>query len=569
MAEKKKATRGGKASKAQASVQQAMEQYKEMSVAEFFAKNKELAGFANPVRALYQTIRELVENSLDATDTHGILPTIYISIREVEVYQGTDGKTRKRYNVIVEDNGIGVPPTVMADAFGRVLFSSKYVIRQTRGMYGLGVKAAVLYGQMTAGKPVEVISSTRESNYVYMKKLYIDTRRNEPRIVEEGQWRKSRGWHGTRVSIVLEGDWNRARSRIIEYIKRTAVIAPYAEIIFEDPDGGILYIPRRTEKMPKPPKEAKPHPHGIDIEQMKVIIQTTKARTLETMLVREFQSVGSKTARSFLEEIGLSPDMNPKELLKREKRNVLTMLVDALKTYPKFMAPKSDYLSPIGEELIKIGLQSMFSPEWVDALTRSPRAYQGHPFIVEVGIAYGGGVPVRDEPLLLRYANKIPLLYEEREDVAYKVVNSVNWKIYNVSFPAPLVVLVHIASTKIPYKGVGKESVSDVPELEVEIRNAVQEVARRLRVYLGRKHREEEVKRKIVTISKYIPELARSLAILAKPPSKWSPPRPEEEEKIKLSLVRLVAKNVELPHGTDSDAETVVRKIIESAKIET
>ncbi len=569
MAEKKKTNRGGKAGKAQASVQQAMEQYKEMSVAEFFAKNKELAGFANPVRALYQTIRELVENSLDATDTHGILPTLYISIKEVEVYQGTDGKTRKRYNVIVEDNGIGVPPTVMADAFGRVLFSSKYVIRQTRGMYGLGVKAAVLYGQMTAGKPVEVISSTRESNYVYMKKLYIDTRRNEPRIVEEGQWRKSRAWHGTRVSIVLEGDWNRARSRIIEYIKRTAVIAPYAEIIFEDPEGRILYIPRRTDKMPRPPREAKPHPHGIDIEQMKVIIQTTKARTLETMLVREFQSVGSKTARSFLEEIGLSPYMNPKELLKREKRDVLTMLVDALKTYPKFMAPKSDYLSPIGEDLIKIGLQSMFSPEWVDALTRSPKAYQGHPFIVEVGIAYGGGVPVRDEPLLLRYANKIPLLYEEREDVAYKVVNSINWKIYNINFPAPLVVLVHIASTKIPYKGVGKESVSDVPELELEIRNAVQEVARRLRVYLGRKHREEEVKRKIVTISKYIPELARSLAILAKPPDKWSPPRLEEEEKIKLSLVRLVAKNVELPRGTDSDAETVVRKIIESARIET
>ncbi len=546
--------------------QRSKETYREISVAEFFAKNRELAGFSNPTRALYQTVRELVENALDATDTHSILPVISIRIAYDDELEAKYGNPRKWFRITVEDNGIGVPPTVIANAFGRVLFSSKYVIRQTRGMYGLGVKAAVLYGQMTAGRPVEVVSSMQESDYVYLRRLYIDVSKNEPKIVEKGQWRKKGRWHGTRVTITLEGDWPRARSRIIEYIKRTAVIAPYAEIYFETPDGEIYVFPRLTSKMPAPPKEAKPHPHGIDLDQMKMLIKRSNARTLLQLLSNELQSVGTIMARKFLEEIGLDPNMNPKKL----DNDSLVKLVDSMKSY-RFRAPKSDHLSPIGEELIKIGLKRMFKPEWVDALTRPPRAYQGHSFIVEVGIAYGGGIEARNEPLLLRYANKIPLLYEEREDVTYKVVSGINWKIYRVDFPAPLVVLVHIASTKIPYKGVGKESISEVPEIESEIRIAVQHVARKLRVYLGKKAREAEARRKIITISKYIPEIARSLAILSKPPTKWNQPSEKDEKILVDALVRLVSRNVEVPKvpGLEqSDPEKIVRSVIENIKLE-
>ncbi|WP_131159484.1 DNA topoisomerase VI subunit B [Aeropyrum pernix] len=543
------------------------EKYREMSVAEFFAKNKELAGFANPTRALYQTIRELVENSLDATDAKGILPWIYISIRQIEGSEGRGG--RPRYTVTVEDNGIGVPVTSMAMAFGKVLFSSKYVIRQTRGMYGLGVKAAILYGQMTAGTPVEVYSATKGSQYVYMMKLVIDVQRNEPRILERGEWNKRGSWHGTRVTLSLEGDWSRAKSKILEYIKRTAVIAPYAEIILETPDGEIYYFPRSTRKLPKPPKESKPHPHGVDIEQLKSMLRSTRASTLREFLVKEFQSIGDKTAQDFLEKYGLDPDLKPMELLKKGRDKLLRRLADALMEYP-FRAPKSDYLSPIGSDIIEIGLRRMFNPEWVGAVSRSPKAYRGHPFIVEVGIAYGGGIEARSEPLLLRYANKIPLLYEEREDVSYKVVSSINWRQYNVDFPAPLVVLVHIASTKVPYKGVGKESVSDVPEIEAEIRNAVQEVARRLRLYLSRKAREEEAIRRSVTLAKYIPEVAVSLAYFLRPPSKWQPPKPEEVKKIQEALIKIVARHIELPpvDGKTEDPEAIVRRIVESVELE-
>ncbi len=547
-------------------------EYKHMNVAEFFAKYKNIAGFGNPTRAVFQTIRELVENSLDATDVHGILPRIYIRVEYDKELEGLHGNPKKFLIITVEDNGIGVPPTIMANAFGRVLYSSKYVNKQTRGMYGLGVKAAVLYGQMTTNRPVEVMSSTIASEYVYYKKLYIDIKTNTPVIVEDGQWRKRSGWHGTRVKIHIEGNWQRAKSRVVEYIRRTAIVAPYAEIYFETPEGEVFVFPRLTDKIPPPPKEVKPHPHGVDVEQLKVIIKSTRSRGLASMLATEFQSVGIKTARQFLKEYGFDPDMNPKLLLKSDMRNELVRLVQAMQSYRKFRAPRSDHLSPIGSDLIVLGLRRMFNPEFATAVTRPPRAYSGHSFIVEVGIAYGGGVPIDNEPLLLRYANKIPLLYEDKEGVIYKVVSSINWNTYKVKFPAPLAILVHIASTQVPYKGVGKESISDVPEIEHEIRIALQEAARKLRIFLSRKKRQEEVRRRIINIARFIPEVARSLALLARPPEKWSRPSESEEKKIMEALVKLVSRHIEIPRidgvEEETDPEKIVWSIIKDIKIE-
>jgi len=543
------------------------ERFTEISVAEFFSKNKELAGFSNPTRALYQTVRELVENALDATDSHGILPDIKVHIREVE--PETEDRPA-RYEVTVEDNGIGVPKTVMAQAFGKVLFSSKYVIRQTRGMYGLGVKAVTLYAQTTTGRPVFVVSSQENSEYVYYQKVRIDVKRNEPLVAEDGQFLKRSSWHGTVVSAFVEGDWQRAKPKIIEYIRRTAVVAPYAEIWLVTPENEIYFFPRATKKMPKPPREAKPHPHGVDLEQVKVMLESTKAGNLLDFLKEEFQGIGDKTATEFLRSVGLRSDMSPKTLLRKDRAKELEEFVTKLRTFKGFRGPRSDYLSPIGEELIELGLTRMFKPEWVKAVTRPARAYQGHPFIVEAGIAFGGSIEPQEEPILLRFANKIPLLYEEREDVSYKVVTSVDWSRYGVQEPYQLAVLVHVASTKVPYKGVGKESISDVPELESEIRNAVLEVARSLRLYISRKQREEMVKEKLVTIAKYIPEVARSLAILSLPPEKLDKRYRELEARARELLISSISSSVEMPKidGRRADPRALVEAIIKGVEIE-
>ncbi len=524
-----------------------VEKFKAISPAEFFYRNKEIAGFSNPARALYQSVRELVENALDATDAHGILPDIEIRIDRDKV------KTYV-YRISVKDNGIGIPPQYVPEAFGKVLFSSKYVLRQTRGMFGLGAKMVVLYGQMTVGEPVEVITSPIGSRRIYAFKIMIDIKENKPVILHRASWPKNSDWHGTFVKVAIEGDWGRAKSRIIEYIRRTAIVTPYANITFRTPDGDVYIYRRVTKNMPPPPRETKPHPHGVDLEMLRMMLRSTNAKTLLDFLVMEFQGVGKVTAERFLSRYGFDPGKDPRTLSQAE----IEALYKALREYNEFRAPRSDHLSPIGAELIKIGLQAILQPEFVEAVTRKPVVYEGHPIIVEVGIAFGGAIQPSETPILFRYANKIPLLYDEKTDVAWKVITeNIDWSYYGVQFPAPLAILVHICGTKIPYKGVGKESVADVPVIESEIENGVRHVARALKTYLIKKRKEEELQKKAITLVKYIPEIARSLAVFVSKPNPAT--NGVTQELLESKLFELVKMKIgELPKGISSVRDVVL-----------
>jgi DNA topoisomerase-6 subunit B len=501
------------------------EKFRSISPSEFFYRNKEIAGFANPARALYQSVRELVENALDATDAHGILPDISVSIER-------DSQKISVYRITVKDNGIGIPENVIPDAFGRVLFSSKYILRQTRGLFGLGAKMVILYGQITVGEPAEITSATINSKKVYMYKLQIDIKENKPIVIEKASWPNKTGWHGTIVRVAIEGDWSKSRQKVIEYIRRTAIVTPYANIVLKTPDDEIKVYQRVTNKMPPPPRETKPHPHGVDLEMLKTMISETKVQSLVEFLAEEFQGVGRIIAERFIQSYGFDANVNPKTLSKDD----LEKFVKALKEFNEFRKPRSEHLSPIGAELIKIGLNAILKPEFVDAVTRKPVVYEGHPIVVEVGIAYGGAIEHLEEPQLLRFANKIPLLYDEKSDVSWKVVSeNIDWNYYDIAFPAPLAILVHICGTKIPYKGLGKESIADVPVIEREIEEGVRVVARSLKLYIMRKHKEEEAMRKAITVMKYIPEVANAMAVFAR-----SNPEPIDKNLLELKLFELV-----------------------------
>ncbi len=524
------------------------ETYKEISPAEFFYKYREIAGFSNPVRAVYQTVRELVENALDATDAYGILPNIKISILKAD-------EVHDFYKITVEDNGIGIPPNIVPSAFGKVLFSSKYVMRQTRGMYGLGVKMVVLYAQMTTGRPVEVTTSRKGLKRIYHFKIRIDVAKNEPIVVEAGSWKKSREWHGTIVSVTIEGDWNRAKQRVLDYIQRTSIALPYADIVLTTPEGEIYYYQRVISDLPKPPVETKPHPLGIDLELLSNILKMHS--TVIEALLNGLQSMGEVTATRILKEAGIDPSARPDSL----SQDDLLRLLDKIRSYDNYRPPSPKALSPLGEEVIKAGLKKAFKPEFVEAVTRKPSSYSGHPFIVEVGIAYGGGTPLsEDKPIVLRYANKIPLLYDEGSDVITQVVREeVNWENYLVTFPAPLVLMVHVCSTKVPFKGVGKESIADVPELHKEIKAGVMEVARALKLYLAKKAKEEEALKKAEAIAKYIPEVARSLAVIISSSD-------HEREGLRAEILNKLLYTVSKKTGVQLD---VIKKIADSVEAET
>ncbi len=480
--------------------------FEEMSASDFFYRNRDIAGLSNPSRSIFVAIREAVENSLDAAESEKIPPDIYVRL----AFEAEATKDTQVYKLRVEDNGSGIPPRFIPSAFGQVLYGSKYKLKQARGTFGLGGKMAVLYGQITTHQPVIVTSSTGQEK-IYTFKLMIDIQRNKPIILDRKVLINKDGWRGTIIEFSLEGDYLRAMPKIIEYFKQTAMVNPYANLTFVDPKGRLYKFTRGTLTMPEPPKETMPHPYGVDVELLQRLIQITDCNSMTGFLKTHFHRVGDITAHKFLEFAGLPPNKNPKKLSHEE----IVRLMQNLKKYKEFLPPDANCLSPLGEELLRAGVMKELNPEFLVVHQRKPSTYEGHPFVVEMAMAYGGGVPKRDNFVIYRFANKIPLLYDEASDVAYRVIQSMNWKRYKVSPDMPIAIVVHICSTKVPYKTVGKEFISDRPEVRREEACAIREVARQIQHFLARQEHVHNEKKRLSIFGKYLPKIAEFSTKLA------------------------------------------------------
>ena len=480
--------------------------FEEISAADFFYRNRDIAGFTNPSRAIFVAIRELVENSLDAAESHKLVPDIYVRLS----YEGEATKDTQIYKLRVEDNGIGVPPRHIPSAFGQILFGSKYKLKQQRGTFGLGGKMAILYGQITTHQPASIVSSTGISK-TYMYKLMIDIQRNRPLILDRKVLINKEMWRGTIVEFTLEGDYFRAMPKILDYFKQTAMVNPYANLTFVDPKGRLYKFIRVTKDMPTAPKETKPHPYGVDVELLQRLIQITPYKNMLDFLRNHFHRVGDITAKKFLEYSNLSPSKNPKRLDHEE----IVRLMHMLKKFPDFLPPDASCLSPLGEDLLRTGILKELNPEFVSVHQRKPATYAGHPFIVETGIAYGGEIPARGNFMVYRFANRIPLLYDEANDVSLRVIQAMNWRRYRVTPEMPVAIFVHICSTKVPYKTVGKEFIADRPEVRREIANGLREVARQIQLFLSKREHVDKERKRLGVFSKYLPRIAEFSTQLA------------------------------------------------------
>ena len=513
--------------------------FEEISASDFFYRNRDIAGLTNPSRAIFVAIREIVENSLDAAESQKIPPDVYVRLS----YEGEATKETQIYKLRVEDNGSGIPPRFIPSAFGQVLYGSKYKLKQARGTFGLGGKMAVLYGQITTHQPVFVTSSTGQEK-IYSFKLMIDIQRNKPIILDRKVLINKDHWRGTIVEFTLEGDYLRAMPKIIEYFKQTAMVNPYANITFVDPKGRLYKFTRATTIMPESPKETMPHPYGVDVELLQRLIQITTCTNMLDFLKGHFHRVGEITAIKFLifsnlisfsckEHGKIENDQikwvdsrpscpscgktaeysskNPKKLSHEE----IVRLMQNLKKYKDFLPPDASCLSPLGEDLLKAGIIKELKPEYLVVHQRKPSTYAGHPFIVELAMAYGGDVPKRGTFVIYRFANKIPLLYDEASDVSYRVISVMNWRRYKVAPEMPIAIVVHICSTKVPYKTVGKEFIADRPEVRREVANALREVARQLQHFLARQEHAHMEKKRLGIFSKYLPKIAEFSTTLA------------------------------------------------------
>ena len=480
-------------------------EYQAVSPSDFFYRNREIAGFSNPSRAIYVGVRELLENSLDACESAQIPPDIYLRITELSASSGENGTAV--YLLRIQDNGTGVPAEEIPACFAQVFYGSKYTLKQNRGTFGMGGKMTILYGQITTHKPVVVTSSTGDEIHEY--EMMMDIQKNQPQVLRHTALANEKGWKGTIVELQIEGDYPRIMSRMIEYIRQTAMVNPYADITFIDPKNRLYRFERGTTQMPPVPQRVKPHPHGIDVETLRRMLLVTKSRDMKNFWIDHFQGVGPKTAEKYLAFAGIKMETKPLSLSSDD----IVKLVRAAKDFQEFYRPDASCLSPIGPDLLETGIRkelNLTEADFIKTVQRPPATYSGYPFIVEVAVVAGPTVrKIGNGITLYRFANRIPLLFDESSCVTYKVISKdINWRTYNVQQDTPLVVAIHLCSTKIPYKSVGKEFLADQVEVEKEITNAIRETARDLRIFISRSVKQERQKPRLNIFGKYLPKIA-------------------------------------------------------------
>lgn len=478
---------------------------KAISISEFFERNKHILGFDSPTRALITSVKEAVDNSLDVCEEAEILPEIFVQVRRV---------AKDEYRVIVEDNGPGIVKKQVPHIFGRLLYGSRFhSLRQTRGQQGLGISAAVMYAQLTTGRPSFIRSKVKNRDVAYQVELMLDTKSNRPRIIREDfvVWDKE---SGTRVELQVKGRYIVGRQSVFEYLKGTAIVNPHARIVFKDPFGKQYLFERVSDILPPQTREIKPHPQGIELGTLLKMAKTTKSYKMTAFLQKEFSRISSRVAKEILDRAEVPRERVPKRLTLDEAKRILSVVNEV-----KIMSPPTDCLSPIGERLIKKGLKNVLGglkPEfYCPPVTREPSVFSGNPFQVEVGIVYGGQLP-QDKPVeILRYANRVPLLYQQGACAITAAVEKVDWRRYGLEqrgghgIPfGPAVILIHFASTKVPYTSESKEAIANVPVIVREIERGLRTCGRKLGTHMKKKEKKEKTREKFDIVQKILPQIA-------------------------------------------------------------
>lgn len=507
---------------------------REISVSEFFTKNRHLLGFDNPRKALLTCVKEAVDNSLDACEEAGILPeiTVRIEVAAIGDAPAPPASQATRFRITVTDNGPGIVKDQIPRIFAKLLYGSKFHrLRMSRGQQGIGISAAGMYGQLTTGKPIRIISRTGAQKPAYHYEVHIDTRKNEPIVHKSGEielWEQDRG---TEVTIELEGKYQKGRASVDEYLELTSIANPHATFLYHTPEGQKIEFKRTFPELPPSPREIKPHPYGIELGMLLKMLHDTKSHWLSGFLTSDFSRVSIRTASEICTTAGLSPRAHPKKIA-RDQAEKLYQAIQAT----RIMAPPTDCIAPIGERAILAGLYKQIRADFFTAATRPPSVYRGNPFVIEVGLAYGNGnggngVKAKTAALaegethdgegqeasrVIRYANRVPLMYQQSACCAYKAVLDTAWRNYGVqqsrgSLPqGPMVIFIHMASVWVPFTSESKEAIADYDEIRKEMKLALQECGRRLAAYVRRREhaRSEHQRRNIFSL--YIEEVAEA-----------------------------------------------------------
>jgi DNA topoisomerase-6 subunit B len=505
---------------------------REISVSEFFTKNRHLLGFDNPRKALLTCVKEAVDNALDACEEAGILPDVTVRL-EIASANGTPPPASQatRFRITVTDNGPGIVRQQIPRIFAKLLYGSKFHrMRMSRGQQGIGISAAGMYGQLTTGKPVTIISRTGPRTAAHFFEVQIDTKKNEPLVHENKQieWEQPQG---TQVAIEVEGKYQKGRASVDEWLEQTSIANPHVKLTYRTPEGDTKEYPRTYHELPPSPREIKPHPYGIEFGMFLKMLQDTKSHTVSGLLAGDFCRVSPQLADEICKAAKVSPHTKPRDLKGAAAETLYRTIQDT-----KIMAPPTNCLSPIGEKAILSGLYKQIKGEFYTAVSRPPAVYRGNPFVIEAGLAYGAAPQDQNKPRqpampkaegeqdeedselarVIRYANRVPLLYQQSACSTFKAVLSTTWKNYGVTqsrgaLPGgPMVIFVHMASVWVPFTSESKEAIADYDEIQKEITLALRECGRRLGLFLRRRERAASEYRRRNIFELYIEEVVEA-----------------------------------------------------------
>lgn len=504
---------------------------KQISISEFFEKNKHFLGFDTHQRAIITAVKEAVDNSLDACEEGRILPEIHVEIKRLE---------GDRLELVTQDNGPGIPRDSIANVFGKFLLGSRFhAIRQTRGQQGIGITGVVMYSQLTTGSTTTVLSKIETESTAVKVDLALDTknnralRSNEDRIPLE-EWFEESGMeslHGLRIKTVMAAKYQRGRQSVHQYLRMTSIVNPHATIRLRviGKDGEIIdegEWMRTTEILPRPVVEIRPHPHGMQFGTLQRMLKNTKERNVRSFLRKEFEKVSPLVSNKILEHAEIDEKRKPSGLSVEGIQNLLSAFMAV-----KIQAPPTDCLSPIEDLLIKKGLEKAIDSRYAATVTRTPTVSQGNPFQVEVGLVFGGDLPSDGSVEVLRFANRVPLMYQQGGCLLTKGIESIDWRRYGLEQTGgkgvpkgPAAILVHLASTNVQFTSEAKEAVSENEEVLDELRRALFEVGRGLQGHRKRIGQREKSREKFDLINKILPEIAsKSSSMLGRPEPDLSP----------------------------------------------
>ncbi len=487
------------------------------STAEYFAKNLQQVGFSSPTKAVLTTLKEAVDNSLDACEQASILPELFVEIKKI----GTgSSKNTDLIKIIVEDNGPGIDADDLAKVFGEYLASSKFGRGQcSRGQQGIGISAATTWAQMTNAKGVQVISKTKAMRKAISAQVDVDIKSNTGTVrnKESIDWNKP---HGTRVEFSIDGRIQlNGDGGLVTYMEGTILLNPHLSVTYKLADNDKVKTERVSNEVPEIPEATLPHPHTFKLGEF--ITHATLFGKISTakFLKTGFSRVSDASIKDFI-KAGMPKNLVEKPvtgLSQEEFKKVFSAVQNS-----ELMAPSTKSVLTVGEDSLSKSIGRLGEVDFFAVVTRKPRICDFKPVVVEVALArFKDRNQEHDSPVqLLRFANRVPLQFDKSGCAITWAIESVNWKSYGIGQPkdslpiGPYVFAVSVVSPFIKFKNASKETIDASDELVGEIRLALIQAGQKLSRHIKKENKEADLERKLAHIEQFGPILVEKLAQL-------------------------------------------------------